>query len=59
MQCATPYSVIVTDKYLNLIKQYEFGNTSFGGLSVVYPYEDELILGSYKSDRIGIFKTND
>ena len=59
VQCATPYSVIVTDKYLNLIKQYEFGNTSFGGLSVVYPYEDELILGSYKSDRIGIFKTND
>ena len=59
IQCATPFSVITTDKSLNLIKEYNFGDTAFGGLSVVYPYKDELILGSYKSDRIGIFNIND
>jgi len=59
IQCATPFSVITTDKSLNVIKEYNFGDTAFGGLSVVYPYKDELILGSYKSDRIGIFNTND
>ena len=59
IQCATPFSVITTDKSLNVIKEYDFGDTAFGGLSVVYPYKDELILGSYKSDRIGIFNIND
>jgi hypothetical protein len=59
IQCATPFSVITTDKSLNVIKEYNFGDTAFGGLSVVYPYKDELILGSYKSDRIGIFNIND
>ncbi len=59
IQCATPFSVIATDKSLNLIKEYNFGDTAFGGLSVVYPFKDELILGSYKSDRIGIFTIND
>jgi hypothetical protein len=59
IQCATPFSVITTDKFLNVIKEYNFGDTAFGGLSVVYPYKDELILGSYKSDRIGIFNIND
>ena len=59
IQCATPFSVITTDKSLNVIKEYNFGDTAFGCLSVVYPYKDELILGSYKSDRIGIFNIND
>jgi len=40
-------------------EEYNFGDTAFGGLSVVYPFKDELILGSYKSDRIGIFTIND
>ena len=59
IQCATPFSVITTDKSLNVIKEYNLGDTAFGCLSVVYPYKDELILGSYKSDRIGIFNIND
>tara|TARA_B100001057_G_scaffold122892_1_gene121765 strand:- start:7585 stop:8751 length:1167 start_codon:yes stop_codon:yes gene_type:complete len=59
IQCATPFSVITTDKSLNMMREYTFGDTAFGGLSVVYPFKDELILGSYKSDRIGIFNIND
>ena len=59
IQCATPFSVIRTDADLNIIEEINFGDVSFGGLSVVYPHNNELFLGSYKSDRIAIYNTND
>ena len=59
IQCATPFSVIRTDADLNVIEELNFGDVSFGGLSVVYPHNNELFLGSYKSDRIAIYNIND
>ena len=59
IQCETPFSVIRTDADLNVIEELNFGDVSFGGLSVVYPHNNELFLGSYKSDRIAIYNIND
>ena len=59
IQCATPFSVIRTDADLNVIEELNFGDVSFGGLSVVYPHNNQLFLGSYKSDRIAIYNIND
>ncbi len=59
VQCATPFSVIRTDSELNVIEEFTFRNVAFGGLSVAYPYQNKLFLGSYKSDRIAIYSLDD
>ena len=59
IQCATPFSVIKTDANLNVLEEFEFNNVAFGGLSVAYPHQNQIFLGSYKSDRIAIYNIND
>ena len=56
LQCPTPFFVIHADKDLNILKEYNFADVSFGGASVAYPFEDKIFVGAYKSDRIAIFE---
>ena len=56
IQCPMPFFVIKADKSLNILEEYNFEDVSYGGASVAYPFKDEVFIGAYKSDRIGIFK---
>ena len=36
--------------------EYNFEDVAYGSASVAYPHENKVFIGSYKSDRIAIFK---
>ena len=44
------------DKDLNILEEYNFEDVAYGSASVAYPHENKVFIGSYKSDRIAIFK---
>ncbi len=56
IQCPTPFFVMRADKDLNILEEYNFEDVAYGSASVAYPHENKVFIGSYKSDRIAIFK---
>ena len=54
-----PFSIYQLDKNnLEIKNEYSFSKTVFGLPTVAVPIEDEVFLGSFHSDRLGIIKIN-
>ena len=59
ISCSLPFSVYKLDKNnLETINKYSFSKSVFGLPTVAVPFNNEIYLGSFHSDRIGIVKTN-
>ena len=57
--CSLPFSIYQLDKNnLEIKNKYSFSKTVFGLPTVAVPIEDEVFLGSFHSDRLGIIKIN-
>ncbi len=57
--CSLPFSIYQLDKNNLAIKnEYSFSKTVFGLPTVAVPIEDEVFLGSFHSDRLGIIEIN-
>ena len=57
--CSLPFSIYQLDKNnLEIKNEYSFSKTVFGLPTVAVPIEDEVFLGSFHSDRLGIIKIN-
>ena len=57
--CSLPFSIYQLDKYnLEIKNEYSFSKTVFGLPTVAVPIEDEVFLGSFHSDRLGIVEIN-
>ena len=54
-----PFSIYRLDKNdLEIKNEYSFSKTVFGLPTVAVPIEDEVFLGSFHSDRLGIIEIN-
>ena len=57
--CSLPFSIYQLDKNnLEIKNEYSFSKTVFGLPTVAVPIEDEVFLGSFHSDRLGIIEIN-
>jgi hypothetical protein len=57
--CSLPFSIYKLDKSdLSIIDKYSFDKTVFGLPTVAVPVEDKVYMGSFHSDRLGLFKIN-
>ena len=57
--CSLPFSIYQLDKNnLEIKNEYSFSKTVFGLPTVAVPIEDEVFLGSFHSDRLGIVEIN-
>ncbi len=57
--CSLPFSIYRLDKNdLKIKNEYSFSKTVFGLPTVAVPIEDEVFLGSFHSDRLGIIEIN-
>ena len=57
--CSLPFSIYRLDKNdLEIKNEYSFSKTVFGLPTVAVPIEDEVFLGSFHSDRLGIIEIN-
>ena len=46
------------EKNLEIKNEYSFSKTVFGLPTIAVPIKDEVFLGSFHSDRLGIIKIN-
>ena len=57
--CSLPFSIYKLDKSdLSIIDKYSFDKTVFGLPTVAVPFEDKVYMGSFHSDRLGLFEIN-
>ena len=57
--CSLPFSIYKLDREsLKIVKKYSFSKSIFGLPTVAVPVEDEVYMGSFHSDRIGVFQHN-
>jgi len=57
--CSLPFSIYQLDKdNLKIKNEYSFSKTVFGLPTVAVPIENEVFLGSFHSDRLGIIEIN-
>ena len=55
--CSLPFSIYQLDKNnLEIKNEYSFSKTVFGLPTVAVPIKDEVFLGSFHSDRLGIIE---
>ena len=57
--CSLPFSIYQLDKKsLKIINKYSFNKTVFGLPTVAVPFKNKIYMGSFHSDRLGVFEVN-
>ena len=57
--CSLPFSIYQLDKKsLKIINKYSFNKTVFGLPTVAVPFENKIYMGSFHSDRLGVFEVD-
>lgn len=57
--CSLPFSIYKLDRNsLKILDRYSFSKTVFGLPTVAVPFDGNLYMGSFHSDRLGYFKLN-